>query len=135
MSEPLPEEPVTEEPEPGVEPPASMGPEDFEFWDNSTQTFYERRADGTVIARPFNESEVAQQQAELAIDSLHAEAAFAIEYLDDRIDLCLAFLANPAPTAEESAAQARVVADLAAYSAGTLKRLIKVIAVMLNKPV
>lgn len=124
MSEPLPEE-----------PPAGMGPEDFEFWDESSLTYYERRADGTVIARPFTETEVAQQQDELALDGLHSEAAFALGYLDERIDLCLAYLALPAPTGEESAAQVRVLSDLAAYSAGTLKRLIKVLAVMLNKPV
>ncbi|WP_405978893.1 hypothetical protein [Streptomyces sp. NBC_00158] len=134
MSEPLPEEPPAEEPQPS-EPPAGMGPEDFEFWDDSTQTFYERRADGAVIARPFTEREVTQQQDELALDSLHSEAAFAIGYLDERIDSCLAYLALPAPTGEESAAQIRVLSDLSAYSAGTLKRLIKVLAVMLNKPV
>ncbi|WP_217507019.1 hypothetical protein [Streptomyces lunaelactis] len=124
MSEPLPEE-----------PPAGMGPEDYEFWDDATLTYYERRADGTVIARPFTETEIAQHQDELALDSLHSEAAFAIGYLDERIDLSLAYLALPAPTGEETAAQIRVLSELAAYSAGTLKRLIKVLAVMLNKPV
>ncbi|NUK43188.1 hypothetical protein HRW13_20465 [Streptomyces lunaelactis] len=112
-----------------------MGPEDYEFWDDATLTYYERRADGTVIARPFTETEIAQHQDELALDSLHSEAAFAIGYLDERIDLSLAYLALPAPTGEETAAQIRVLSELAAYSAGTLKRLIKVLAVMLNKPV
>ncbi|MFE0771938.1 hypothetical protein [Streptomyces sp. NPDC058861] len=134
MSEPLPDEPPVEHPQPSVEPPADMGPEVFEFWDNPTQTYYERRADGTVTSRPFTEKEVADLQDELALDSLHAEAAFAIEYLDERIDLCLAYLALPTPASEQTAAQIKVLSDLAAYSAGTLKRLIKVLAVMLNKP-
>ncbi len=130
MSEPLPEEPA-----PTVTPPAGMGPEEVEFWDDATLTYYERQADGTVIARPYNEAEIAQYQNELALDSLHAEAASAIQYLDERIDLCLAYLALPAPTGQETDAQTRVLSDLAAYSAGTLKRLIKVLSVMLNKPV
>ncbi|MEU7030019.1 hypothetical protein AB0A60_25480 [Streptomyces sp. NPDC046275] len=134
MSEPLPEEPPAEQPQPPVEPPADMGPEVFEFWDNSTLTYYERQTDGTVTSRPFTEREVADYQDELALDGLHAEAAFAISYLDERIDLSLAYLALPAPTGEETAAQIKVLSDLSAYSAGTLKRLIKVLAVMLNKP-
>lgn len=133
MSEPLPEEPPAEEPQAPTEPPAGMNPEDFEFWDNATLTFYERRADGTVVARPYSGTEVAQHKEELTLDSLHGEAGFAIDYLDERIDLSLAYLALPAPTGEETAAQVRVLADLSAYSAGTLKRLIKVLAVMLNK--
>lgn len=135
MSEPLPEEPPVEEPQPSVEPPAGMGPEDYEFWDEASLTYYERRADGTVIARPFTEKEVGQHQDELALDSLHTEAASAIQYLDERIDLSLAYLTLPTPTSEETAAQIRVLSDLSAYSAGTLKRLIKVLAVMLNKPI
>ncbi|MGW0705058.1 hypothetical protein ACWD4G_03620 [Streptomyces sp. NPDC002643] len=118
-----------------MEPPAGMSPEDYEFWDDASLTYYERRADGTVIARPYTEGEVSQHQDELALDGLHAEATFAIDYLDERIDLSLAYLALPAPTGEETAAQIRVLSDLAAYSAGTLKRLIKVLSVMLNKPV
>ncbi|MDH2393192.1 hypothetical protein QCN29_31340 [Streptomyces sp. HNM0663] len=130
MSEPLPEEPA-----PSVEAPAGMAPEDYEFWDDSTQTYYERQPDGTVAARPYTEAEAAQYENELALDSLHAEAATAIQYLDERIDLCLAHLALPTPTGEETAEQAKVLSDLAAYSAGTLKRLIKVLAIMLNKPI
>ncbi|MEU3265147.1 hypothetical protein [Streptomyces bacillaris] len=118
-----------------MEPPTGMGAEDYEFWDDDTLTFYERRADGTVIARPYSETEVTQHQDELALDSLHSEAGVAIDYLDERIDLSLAYLALPAPTAEETAAQVRVLSDLSAYNAGTLKRLIKVLAVMLNKPI
>ncbi|WP_282703781.1 hypothetical protein [Streptomyces sp. CC219B] len=135
MSEPLPEEPPAEEPAPSVEAPAGMAPEDYEFWDDSTRTYYERQADGTITARPYTEAEVTQYENELALDSLHAEAATAIQYLDERIDLCLAYLTLTAPTREQTDTQTRVLADLAAYSAGTLKRLIKVLAVMLNKPV
>ncbi|WP_143065893.1 hypothetical protein [Streptomyces sp. CC53] len=74
-----------------------MAPEDYEFWDDSTQTYYERQPDGTVAARPYTEAEAAQYEDELALDSLHAEAATAIHYLDERIDLCLAYLALPHP--------------------------------------
>ncbi|MER7109659.1 hypothetical protein [Streptomyces sp. NPDC000229] len=135
MSEPLPEEPPVEESAPGVEAPTGMAPEEYEFWDDATLTYYERQADGVVIARPYTEAEVAQHQDEQALDSLHAEAAFAIGYLDERIDMSLAYLALSEPTAEQTAAQVKVLSDLSAYSAGTLKRLIKVLAVMLNKPV
>ncbi|RPF45773.1 hypothetical protein EDD96_2337 [Streptomyces sp. Ag109_G2-6] len=129
MSETPPEGPVI------VEPPAGMGPEEYEFWDDTTLTYYERQDDGTVISRPYNENEVAQYQARAALDSLQQEAATAIGYLSDRIDLSLAFLALTEPTAEETAAQIKVLSDLAAYSAGTLKRVIKVLSVLLNRPV
>ncbi|MFI6205879.1 hypothetical protein ACIBAI_05690 [Streptomyces sp. NPDC051041] len=135
MSETPPEEPPVEEPAPSVEPPAGMGPEDYEFWDDSTLTYYERQPDGSISSRPYTEAEVAEYQNELALDSLHAEAATAIQYLDERIDLCLAYLALAEPTQEEKDAQTRVLADLAAYSAGALKRLIKVLSVMLNRPI
>ncbi|MGW7459741.1 hypothetical protein [Streptomyces sp. NPDC054797] len=108
-----------------------MAEENYEFWDDATLTYYERRADGTVTARPYSEAEVAQPD-ELALDSLHAEAAFALDYLDERIDLSLEFLALPEPTGEQTAAQVKVLSDLSAYSAGTFKRLIKVLSVMLS---
>ncbi|WP_412076921.1 hypothetical protein ACLF6K_17595 [Streptomyces xanthophaeus] len=135
MSASLPEEPPAEQPQPSVDAPVGMNPEDFEFWDDATLTFFERLADGTVTARPYSANEVAQHREELALDGLYAEAGFAIDYLDKRIDLSLAYLALPAPTDAETAAQIRVLSDLSAYSAGTLKRLIKVLAVMLNKPI
>ncbi|MGZ2360703.1 hypothetical protein LRE75_29160 [Streptomyces sp. 372A] len=116
-------------------PPPPMGPDDYEFWDDSTQTYYERQPDGTVSARPYNEAEVAEVQSKLGLESLHREANDAIEYLDQRIDLSLAFLALPAPSAEETAEQIKVLSDLSAYSAGTLKRLIKVLSVVLNMPI
>ncbi|MFF4244276.1 hypothetical protein ACFYY2_07350 [Streptomyces sp. NPDC001822] len=40
-----------------VEPPPGMGPEDIEYWDDATRTYYERQGDGTVISRPYNENE------------------------------------------------------------------------------
>ncbi|GGP31475.1 hypothetical protein GCM10018980_65830 [Streptomyces capoamus] len=43
-----------------VELPAGMGPEEYEFWDDATLTYYERQDDGTVISRPYNENEGAQ---------------------------------------------------------------------------
>ncbi|MEU4731056.1 hypothetical protein [Streptomyces sp. NPDC023588] len=115
-----------------MEAPAGMAEENYEFWDDATLTYYERRADGTVTAQPYSEAEVTQQQDELALDSLHAEAAFALDYLDERIDLSLEFLALPEPTGEQTAAQVKVLSDLSAYSAGTFKRLIKVLSVMLS---
>lgn len=119
---------------PPVEAPAGMSPEDFEFWDDSTLTYYERLPDGVISARPYNENEVAQLQTQASLDGLHEEAIGAIGYLDQRIDLSLAYLALPAPTGEETAAQIKVLSDLAAYSAGTLKRVIKVLSVLVNKP-
>lgn len=118
----------------GALPPA-MGPDVYEFWDDATQTYYERQSDGTVSTRPYNEAEVTEVQSTLGLESLHREANDAIEYLDQRIDLSLAFLALPAPTAEQTAEQIKVLSDLSAYSAGTLKRLIKVLSVVLNMPI
>ncbi|KUP96404.1 hypothetical protein [Thermobifida cellulosilytica] len=44
--------------------PAGMGPEDYEFWDDATRTYYERQDDGAIIARPYNGAE--NQQADAA---------------------------------------------------------------------
>jgi hypothetical protein len=70
----------------------------------------------------------------MALDGLRLQAEEAIPYLDARIDLSLAYFANPAPTAEETAAQIKVLSDLAAYSAGTLKRLIVVLGELTGRP-
>ncbi|MGP3686273.1 hypothetical protein ACTVZO_16460 [Streptomyces sp. IBSNAI002] len=51
MSENPPEGPAA------VEPPPGMGPNDYEFWDVRTRTYYERQEDGTVVSRPYNEDE------------------------------------------------------------------------------
>ncbi|MCY0947170.1 hypothetical protein [Streptomyces antarcticus] len=40
-----------------VEPPPGMGPNDYEFWDDQTRTYYERQEDGSVVSRPYNEDE------------------------------------------------------------------------------
>ncbi|SNS51095.1 hypothetical protein [Actinacidiphila glaucinigra] len=106
-----------------------------EYWDDATQTYYERLSDGTVMSRPYSEGEMAALAARQGLDALQAEALAALTYMDERIDLCLAFLAKPAPTPEETAAQIAVLSDLSAYTAGATKRLIKVFSVMLNRPI
>ncbi|QBI99408.1 hypothetical protein SEA_CAELUM_48 [Streptomyces phage Caelum] len=100
------------EPIEGVEPPAGMTEFHKEFWDDLTLTYYWRN--GPVYSRPYNEE--------------------AITYLDHRIDLSLTYLANPAPTSQELATQVKVLSDLAAYSAGTLKRLIVVLGELTGRP-
>ncbi|MGW3336238.1 hypothetical protein ACWDCL_01990 [Streptomyces sp. NPDC001009] len=129
MSETPPEGPTP------VETPPGMTEEMFEFWDDATQTYYERQADGSVFSRPYNETEAAKYQAQVGLDALQAEAKAAITYLDERIDLSLLFLALPEPTAEETAAQIAVLSDLSAYSAGAVKRIIKALSVLMNRPI
>ncbi|ATE84924.1 hypothetical protein SEA_OZZIE_45 [Streptomyces phage Ozzie] len=116
-----------------VVPPAGMG-DAVEFWDDATLTYYERNVDGLVYSRPYAENEVARLQQTRQLDGLRAEAQAAIPYLDERIDLSLAYLANPAPTPEETAAQIKVLSDLAAYNAGTLKRMILVLGELTGRP-
>jgi hypothetical protein len=106
----------------------------MEFWDDSTLTYYERASDGRVYARPYSENELASYQKQRQLDGLAAEAAQAIPYLDARIDLSLAYLALPSPTPEETAAQIKVLSDLAAYNAGTLKRMIVVLGELTGRP-
>jgi hypothetical protein len=107
-----------------------------EFWDEERQLYFWRNHDdGLIYSRPYNEAELAGIETRLQLDALHSQAEGAIGYLDERIDLSLAYLANPAPTAEEMAAQVKVLSDLAAYSAGTLKRLIVVIGELIGRPV
>ncbi|MFE0104106.1 hypothetical protein [Streptomyces sp. NPDC059009] len=134
MSETSPEELPVEEPQPTPAPPG-MSPEDIEFWDDASRTYYERQPDGTLATRPFNDEEVQQIEDEGALDALHEEALEAIGYLDARIDLSLAYFAKETPTQEETAAQIKNLSDLAAYSAGTLKRVIKVLSVLTNRPI
>ncbi|MEV3858507.1 hypothetical protein AB0J38_29855 [Streptomyces sp. NPDC050095] len=128
MSQTLPEQPITEA-------PPAMGADDVEFWDDTSRTYYERQPDGTLTARPFNDEEVQQIEDENALDTLHEEALAAIDYLDARIDLSLTYFALEAPTGEEMAAQIKNLSDLAAYSGGTLKRVIKVLSVLTNRPI
>jgi hypothetical protein len=103
-----------------------------EFWDDTTLTYYWRN--GPVFSRPYNEDELASRDKRMALDGLRAQAEEAITYLDHRIDLSLTYFATPSPTAEETATQIKVLSDLAAYSAGTLKRLIVVLGELTGRP-
>jgi len=127
VSETAPEQPIE-----GVEPPAGMGDAYQEYWDDSTLTYYWRN--GPVFSRPYSEEELASRDKRMALDGLRSQAEAAILYLDERIDVSLAYFASPAPTAEEMAAQVKVLSDLAAYSAGTLKRLIVVLGELTGRP-
>jgi hypothetical protein len=84
---------------------------------------------------PVRDEAQAKQRKEDVISALYAEAQEAITYLDERIDLSLAFLANTTPTEADKDAQLAVVSDLAAYSAGTLKRLIVVLGELTRRPI
>ncbi|WJN62589.1 hypothetical protein [Streptomyces phage phiScoe1] len=133
MSETTPEVPV-EEPTP--EPDSPMPPNLGEYYDDANLTYYWRNEDtGEVFSRPYGENEIANIEKRVKLDGLRAEADEAIPYLSERIDLSLAFLANQAPTPEETAAQIKVLRDLAAYSAGTLKRMILVLGELTGRPV
>lgn len=131
MSETTPEVPVHEP----VTPPAGMAENMIEFWDDAALTYYERAADGLVYSRPYTENELARFAKERQLDALGAEAKAAIGYLDERIDLSLAYLALPSPTPEETTAQIKVLSDLAAYNAGTLKRILYVLGDVVGRPV
>ncbi|WP_420312521.1 hypothetical protein ACOB87_37785 [Streptomyces sp. YS-B37] len=120
------------EPIEGVEPPPGMTEFHMEFWDDETLTYYWRN--GPVYSRPYNEEELASRDKRMALDGLRAQAEDAIVYLSQRINVSLAYFAKPAPTSEEMAAQVKVLSDLAAYSAGTLKRLIVVLGELTGRP-
>jgi hypothetical protein len=108
----------------------------MEFWDDVRMLYFWRNPDdGLIYSRPYAEDEVAGKQKRLQLDGLRAQADEAITYLDERIALSLAYFNNPAPTADEQAAQVKVLSDLAAYSAGTLKRLIVVLGELTGRPV
>ncbi|AFV51364.1 hypothetical protein FDG66_gp44 [Streptomyces phage phiCAM] len=112
-----------------------MSPEAMEFWDDTTLTYYERSSEGLVYSRPYTENELARYGKERQLDALGMEAKAAIGYLDERIDLSLAYLALPSPSPEETAAQIKVLSDLAAYNAGTLKRIPFVLGDVVGRPV
>ncbi|WDS51763.1 hypothetical protein SEA_TRIUMPH_49 [Streptomyces phage Triumph] len=120
-------------------PPASMTENDFDFYDDERGLYFWRdeRVDSAnvIYSRPYTEDELAGKAKRLQLDALRAQADEAIPYLDERIDISLAYLANSAPTAEETAAQIKVLSDLAAHSAGTLKRLIVVLGELTGRPV
>jgi hypothetical protein len=106
-----------------------------EFWDNDRLLYFWRNLDdGQIYSRPFSEEEQAGAAKRVALDGLRVQAEAAIPYLDERIDLSLAYFASPSPTVEETAAQMKVLSDLAAYSAGTLKRLIVVLGELTGRP-
>jgi uncharacterized protein YciW len=107
----------------------------IEFWEDGTLTYYERAADGLVYSRPYTENELARYAKERQLDMLGAAAKEAIPYLDERIDKCLAYLALASPSSEETTELVKVLADLASYNAGTLKRIIVVLGDMTSRPV
>ncbi|WP_329289604.1 hypothetical protein [Streptomyces pseudovenezuelae] len=122
-------------PEP-ITPPAGMTEAYQEFWDDDRMLYFWRNPDdGLIYSRPFADDEIAGVQKRRQLDGLHDQADEAIDYLDARIGLSLAYLATPAPTAEQLATQVKVLSDLAAYSAGTLKRLIVVLGELTGRPV
>ncbi|WMI34772.1 hypothetical protein SEA_MARAV_50 [Streptomyces phage Marav] len=120
-------------------PPAEMADGRFDHYDDARELYFWRdeRADssGVIYSRPYTDEERAGKAKRAELDGLRAEAETAISYLDERIDLSLAYFNNPAPTAEETAAQIKVLSDLAAYSAGTLKRVIVVLGELTGRPV
>ncbi|WJN62824.1 hypothetical protein [Streptomyces phage phiScoe2] len=118
-----------------VDGPEGMEPNAVEFWGDSTLTYYERQADGTVTSRPYDEGEMANYTKQRQLDALHAAATEAVPYLDARIDKCLAYLSLTVPSPEETNAIVSVLADLAAYNAGTLKRMIVVLGELTGRPV
>ncbi|WJN62669.1 hypothetical protein [Streptomyces phage phiScoe10] len=131
MSETTPEVPMQEP----VTPPAGMADYAIEHWGDATLTYYERNNDGQVFARPYTENELASYQKQRMLDGLAVEAAAAIGYLDVRIDASLAYLALPSPSPEETAAQIKLLSDMAAYNAGTLKRVLGVLGELTGRPV
>ncbi|MFF3249766.1 hypothetical protein ACFYWP_01880 [Actinacidiphila glaucinigra] len=119
-----------------IEPPAGMQDFNMEFWDDASLTYFWRDPiDGSLNSRPYSEGELAGIEKQAQLDDLRGQAIDAIPYLDERIDLSLAYAANPAPTAEEMAAQVQVLSDLAAYSAGAIKRMIVVLGELTSRPV
>lgn len=120
-------------------PPEEMVNGRFDYLDDERELYFWRGEgssdDGFIYFRPYTEGELAEKAKRLQLDSLRAQADVAIPYLDKRIDISLAFLENATPSVEEVTAQLRVVSDLAAYSAGTLKRLIAVLGELTNRPV
>ncbi|MFG2923852.1 hypothetical protein ACGFYA_20380 [Streptomyces sp. NPDC048305] len=120
-------------------PPAEMADGRFDFYDDVRELYFWRdeRTDSVnvIYSRPYDAEEIAGKAKRAQLDGLRTEAEEAIPYLDERIDLSLAYFANEAPTAEETAAQIKLLSDLAAYSAGTLKRVIVVLGELTGRPV
>lgn len=118
-----------------VPQPEGMDPNAVEFWDDSTLTYYERLVDGTITSRPYNEREMANYAKQRQLDLLGAAAKEAVPYLDERLVKCLGYLELSSPSPEETAAIIKNLRDLAAYSAGTLKRVIVVLGELTGRPV
>lgn len=120
-------------------PPPEMADGRFDHYDDERELYFWRdeRIDyrDVIYSRPYTDAERADKAKRLQLDGLRSEAEVAIPYLDERIDKCLAYFENPAPTAEETAAQIKVLSDLAAYSAGALKRVIVVLGELTGRPV
>ncbi|MEU9605487.1 hypothetical protein [Streptomyces sp. NPDC048057] len=120
-------------------PPAGMTGNRFDYHDDERELYFWRdvRADsaGVIYSRPYTAEEIAGKAKRALLDGLRAEVDVALPYLNERIGLSLAYFANPAPTAEETVAQVKLLSDLAAYSAGTLKRVIVVLGELTGRPV
>ncbi|QAY17727.1 hypothetical protein KGG99_gp46 [Streptomyces phage Werner] len=107
-----------------------------EFYDDVARVYYWfNEEDRLVYSRPYTQTEVAGMGVRGQLDLLRAQADEAMVYLDERIDISLLYLENLDPTPEQIAEQVKVLSDLAAYSAGTLKRLILVLGSLVNRPV
>uniref|UniRef100_A0AAU7GWJ8 Uncharacterized protein n=1 Tax=Streptomyces phage Kamino TaxID=3158857 RepID=A0AAU7GWJ8_9CAUD len=115
--------------------PEGMAPNAVEFWDDSTLTYYERLVDGQIAARPYNAAEMANYAKQRQLDLLGAAAKEAVPYLDERLVKCLGYMELSSPSPEETAAMIVNLCDLAAYSAGTLKRVIVVLGELTGRPV
>jgi hypothetical protein len=110
----------------------------YDYYDDERELYFWRDEStdggGVVYSRPYTDEEKVAKAKRQQLDDLRAEAGTAITYLDDRLVLSLAYLEKPEPTAEETAEVIRVLCDLAAYSAGTLKRLIVVLGDLTGRP-
>jgi hypothetical protein len=112
-----------------------MTDEAMEFWDDTTQTYYERNSEHLVYARPYTENELARYAKERQLDQLGVEAKTAVSYLDDRLVKALTYTQIPSPSPEQTQAAILNLCDLAAYSAGTLKRVLVVLGDVVGRPV
>ncbi|WJN63299.1 hypothetical protein [Streptomyces phage phiScoe54] len=115
--------------------PEGMEPNAVEYWDDSTLTYYERLVEGTIVSRPYNEREMEAYAKQRQLDMLGAAAKEAVPYLDERLVKRLGYLELSSPSPEETAAIIKNLCDLAAYSAGTLKRVIVVLGELTGRPV
>ncbi|ATE85151.1 hypothetical protein SEA_GOBY_46 [Streptomyces phage Goby] len=107
-----------------------------DFYDDASQVYYWfNQDDGQVYSRPYSVKEIEGTYVRQALNGLHSQADEAMVYLDERIDKSLLYLENLEPTPEQLYEQVKVLSDLAAYSAGTLKRLIVVLGELTKRPV